>query len=106
MRRAGASWRQGPRDVSPRRREEFMNVPGLNAGACGMRLLWVVSLLAMGPSVRAQSLETEGGVEGQPLAANIERVVRALETLGAPLPGETVAALTRANAARDGAALQ
>ena len=25
-------------------------------------------------------------VEGQPLAANVERVVRALESLGAPLP--------------------
>jgi len=40
-------------------------------------------------------------VEGQPLAANIERVVRALESLGAPLPGDQATALARAGAARD-----
>jgi hypothetical protein len=35
-------------------------------------------------------------VEGQPLAANVARVVQALELAGAPLPGETREALRRA----------
>jgi hypothetical protein len=44
--------------------------------------------------------------EGQPLAANVERVVRALESLGAPLPVDTADALARARAARDAGTLQ
>jgi hypothetical protein len=45
-------------------------------------------------------------VEAQPLAANTERVVRALESLGAPLPVDTVEALSRARAVLDAGALQ
>jgi hypothetical protein len=54
---------------------------------------------------RAQAPEVSD-VEGQPLAANVERVVRALETLGAPLPGELVGELARAGVDRDGMTLQ
>ena len=45
-------------------------------------------------------------VDGQPLAANLERLDQALEYLGAPLPAELRTALKRAGQARDAAALQ
>jgi hypothetical protein len=45
-------------------------------------------------------------VEAQPLAANIDRVVRALESVGAPLSADTADALAKAGAIRDGSALQ
>lgn len=45
-------------------------------------------------------------VEGQPLAANAQRVLQALDFLGAPLPTEVRAAVTAAGAARDAGKLQ
>src|SRR5262245_15221205 len=45
-------------------------------------------------------------VEGQPLAANVERVVRALDMVGTPLPGDLTAALAKAGASRDAIAQQ
>src|SRR5258708_35581087 len=45
-------------------------------------------------------------VDGQPLAANVNRVLQSLDTLGTPLPNETVSALTAAAKARDAAQLQ
>ena len=45
-------------------------------------------------------------VEGQPLAANVQRLMQALEFLGAPLPAETRAGLDAAAVARDAAKLQ
>jgi EF hand domain-containing protein len=45
-------------------------------------------------------------VEGQPLAANIERLDQALEYLGSPPPAELRAALKRAGQARDARRLQ
>ena len=45
-------------------------------------------------------------VGGQPLAANVLRLVQALDYLGAPLPQQTVDALTAAAKARDAAELQ
>lgn len=42
-------------------------------------------------------------VEGQPLAANVRRLVQALEFLGAPLPTELRAGLAFAGEARDAA---
>ena len=45
-------------------------------------------------------------VEGQPLAANIQRLVEALEYLGAPLPAGLRADLTKAGRARDATTLQ
>ena len=45
-------------------------------------------------------------VEGQPLAANIERLAAALDYLGAPLPAELRANLLHAGQARDAQALQ
>lgn len=45
-------------------------------------------------------------VEGQPLAANIARVIEALEYLGAPLPPEARAAVAQAAEGRDARKLQ
>ena len=45
-------------------------------------------------------------VEGQPLAANAQRLVQALEFLGTPLPPELRAKLQAAITARDGAGVQ
>jgi hypothetical protein len=45
-------------------------------------------------------------VEGQPLAANAERLVQALELLGTPLPSETRNALQAAGRARDARKIQ
>jgi len=45
-------------------------------------------------------------VEGQPLGANVQRVVRAMESLGAPLPDKTVAELAKAGGERDATGLQ
>src|SRR3954454_13277972 len=64
----------------------------------------LLALALIAPADRARSQVVP--VEGQPLAANVDRVVQALEFLGAPLPGETAAALAKAGAARDGSALQ
>jgi hypothetical protein len=59
----------------------------------------LVVLLALGQ----QALEPVE-VEGQPLAANVERLRQALDFLGAPLPAETAAALKAAG--QDGKAIQ
>src|SRR5438309_533169 len=67
--------------------------------------LLALMLLASDGRVSAQMPEVVP-VEGQPLAANVERVARALELLGAPLPGETAVELARAVAARDAGELQ
>ena len=48
------------------------------------RSLVVLGMLVCPGTIRAQRPEVVP-VEGQPLAANVERVVRALESLGAPL---------------------
>src|SRR5262245_59244522 len=56
-------------------------------------------------TVAARSLATVT-VEGQPLAANIERLAAALDFLGAPLPGDLRANLLKAGQARDSQALQ
>jgi hypothetical protein len=45
-------------------------------------------------------------VEGQPLAANVTRLLSALDGLGSPLPKETVDKLAQAAKARDAAQLQ
>jgi hypothetical protein len=45
-------------------------------------------------------------VDGQPLAANVQRLIQALEYLGAPLPADLRADLARASQTRDGKTLQ
>ena len=78
----------------------------------------LVFILALGVgtmSCTAQSRErsphvgmalTPVAIEGQPLSANIQRVVEALDYLGAPLPVDLRSDLTVAGRARDAARLQ
>src|SRR5258708_6147458 len=82
-----------------------MNGRRMSTVSLRVQSLLMLAALALPAGVLAQALERVE-VEGQPLAANVERVVRALESLGAPLPGETSAALVLAGATRDAAALQ
>lgn len=64
-----------------------------------------VAFVALTHGARAESVPT-AQVDRQPLAANVERVVRALETLGAPLPRKTADPLASAVRAGDADALQ
>src|SRR5438128_11976125 len=54
---------------------------------------------------RAQKLEPVD-VEGQPLAANVGRILDALQFLGSPLPDETTQSLRDAVKARDARKVQ
>jgi len=70
------------------------------------RLALVAGLMLIPGAVRADDLPALGGVEGQPLAANAERLAQALQLLGTPLSETTAKALTAAAAARDAAKIQ
>jgi hypothetical protein len=64
--------------------------------------LLVFSLPCLGQTEKLAAVP----VEGQPLAANVERVVDALQFLGSPLPAETVTALRAAAKTRDAIKIQ
>src|SRR5262249_49462457 len=72
-----------------------------------MRSAWlavvIVSLLY--GAAPAQELSPVA-VEGQPLAANVKRLLQALDYLGAPLPTDTHRALTAACNEQDAARIQ
>src|SRR5438309_2351770 len=57
-----------------------------------IRLALLVAPLLLPVAVRADDLPVLAAVEGQPLAANAERVAQALQLLGAPLPEATAKA--------------
>ena len=64
-------------------------------------------LLAVTVTVNGQAvIEMPVPVEGQPLSANVTRVLQALQFLGAPLASETTKALEAAALARDADRLQ
>jgi hypothetical protein len=65
----------------------------------------LLSLLFLGGRALAQEL-TPVAVEGQPLAANVTRLLQALDYLGAPLPAEQAKELQAACAERDAATIQ
>ena len=65
----------------------------------------VVSLASLSSLARAQSLQSVDA-EGQPVAANVGRVLQALEVLGSPLPADTTAALKTAIDNRDAKKIQ
>src|SRR5437870_11024206 len=69
----------------------------------GLALASAVFLLVQ--TAGAQKLGTVD-VEGQPLAANVQRLMEALQFVGSPLPAETVAALKVAAKARDARKIQ
>jgi hypothetical protein len=78
-----------------------MGTFSLRSGRWGL----AVALLALGTTGRSQTLEPVE-VEGQPLGANVSRLVQALAFLGAPLEGKTAAELEKAVAARDARTIQ
>lgn len=65
-----------------------------------VHLLRVFLLLALAVLPRVYA------VEPQPLGANLQRMVQAMEYLGSPLPKEVITALQKANRARDAEKLQ
>jgi hypothetical protein len=74
----------------------------------GIYRVYAVTMLAtsiVASQAFAQKLETIE-VEGQPLAANVERLMQALEFLGTPMPAETTAALRAAANDRDAKKIQ
>jgi hypothetical protein len=73
-----------------------------------VRSIWpsLLTLLALGgATISAQEL-TPIPVEGQPLAANVKRLLQALDYLGTPLPDETQRALRTACDDQNSAAIQ
>src|SRR5437870_5183147 len=56
-------------------------------------------------AAQAQTVEVVD-VDGQPLAANVQRLLQALDSLGAPLPADKTAALEEAAKARDAKKIQ
>jgi hypothetical protein len=68
--------------------------------------LSLFALVALIPPVRAADPPPAVDVEGQPLAANAERLARALDTLGAPLPSDTGKSLAQAIEAKDSKKVQ
>jgi hypothetical protein len=66
----------------------------------------LVALLLLASLSPAADPVPVADVDGQPLAANAERLVNALEFLGAPLPTDTATALKAATDARDAKAVQ
>jgi hypothetical protein len=70
-------------------------------------VLPLLCLFAVVRTTRGQTvLDLRVPVEGQPLSANITRVLQALRFLGAPLPGETTRELQAAAEAQDADRLQ
>ncbi|HEY1377388.1 MAG TPA: CehA/McbA family metallohydrolase, partial [Gemmataceae bacterium] len=68
--------------------------------------LAMVIVFALPLSARADALPVVGDVEGQPLAANAERLAKALEFVGTPLPAATAKELAAAATAQDAAKIQ
>lgn len=77
----------------------------MTPGRTASLTILAISFLARSIPVTAADIEPVA-VEGQPLAANVNRLLEALTTLGAPLPKETADRLAQAGKARDAAALQ
>src|SRR5690349_19073476 len=74
---------------------------GATAMRPAARTLLAAALVLLPAASRADALPAVGDVDGQPLAANADRLAKALEFLGAPLPAEAAKALDAAVQARD-----
>ncbi len=74
-------------------------------GANRLAVIAAVFLLIAAVALRADDLAPVE-VEGQPLAANVQRLLQALDSLGAPLPEETRKALQTPLAERDARKVQ
>src|SRR6185437_7880933 len=71
-----------------------------------IRFALICLTLTVARPLFGEEVERVSKVEGQPLAANVTRVVESLEFLGAPLPKELIAQLDQAGRARDAGQLQ
>jgi hypothetical protein len=80
-------------------------MPGVRGASVPFRLA-VCLIVVMSGGAHTGRVLPPVMVEAQPLAANIQRVVEALDALGAPLPADLRAGLTRAGQARDATKLQ
>jgi hypothetical protein len=69
-------------------------------------LLAIGAALLLPVFASAQKLEVVGDVEGQPLAANVTRLLAALDFIGSPLPRDNVAALQAAAKDKNAAKIQ
>src|SRR5437899_802518 len=70
-------------------------------------LAFAVALLALAPHVTARDQKPEPvDVEGQPLAANVTRLLQALDILGTPLSEKETSALQEAARDRNAKKLQ
>src|SRR5437762_4194289 len=67
---------------------------------------WACIAWSLATAIPAEDTLPVISVEGQPLAANVRRVIQALEQLGHSLPAEATADLLSAAKARDHARLQ
>src|SRR5262249_18178109 len=90
---------------TPDRRRGFMGTPSSGVPAMTRFSLSLAALLGLATAARATDPPIVT-VEGQPLAANAERLAKALDFLGAPLPADTAKALTKAIADKDAKAIQ
>src|SRR5262249_34719710 len=76
-------------------------------GVPSMRYIFpLAALLSIGFSVRADDLPVIGDVDGQPLGQNADRIAKALEFLGTPLPADVNKDLNAAIAARQARKIQ
>ena len=66
----------------------------------------LLALFAGATATRAADVPVIGDVEGQPLAANVSRVLKALDFLGAPLPEDAAKALAKAVEDKDAKKIQ
>src|SRR5438270_282517 len=75
-------------------------------GSWGGIVAGLLAFGSLGPDAASGQTLEPVEVEGQPLAANVRRLLAALEYLGAPLPAATAAALREGADARDARKLQ
>jgi hypothetical protein len=68
--------------------------------------LTLLAALLLAPIARGDDVATVSDVEGQPLASNAERLMQALDFLGASLPKDVAAGLTSAIQGQDAAKIQ
>src|SRR5207249_228018 len=98
--RSSAPWRQKT-GVSLRTPREPAILGLTSMNSVSLRLVgWA---LALGSAVQIAGAEvpTATEVEGQPVSANVERVLQGLEILGQPLPGDAREAIAQAARNRD-----
>ncbi|MCS6864116.1 MAG: CehA/McbA family metallohydrolase [Gemmataceae bacterium] len=70
------------------------------------RLLTVAAFITLTAPAQGADIPRLDDVEGQPLAANVQRLLKALDFLGAPLPAETTKPLQKAIADKDARRIQ